>query len=108
MRSNIDGSQQTTIMLSQQLNQTSMLHNQNFELCEGKQCFYLAHTCIKSGALRLAGGSTIYEGRVEICNNNTWGTICDDHWDTDDAQVVCRQLNFFTSGTVYNCIATHI
>ena len=49
------------------------------------------------GDVRLRNGSDICEncteGRVEVCIDNTYGTVCDDFWDALDAGVVCRQIN---------------
>ena len=45
------------------------------------------------------GGANIYEGRIEICLGEEWGTICDDGWTQTDAIVACRQLGYLFNDT---------
>lgn len=56
----------------------------------------LATGC-SQGDIRLADQVSDIEGRVEVCFNGEWGTICDNQWGTSDAKVVCRQLGLPTA-----------
>ena len=56
--------------------------------------------CI-NGDARLVNGSAEYEGRVEMCYDNQWGTICADQWNNVAASVVCAQLGFMEEGEQY-------
>ena len=53
------------------------------------------------GQVRLVDGSGPNVGRLEICINEDWGTVCDDSWSHINAQVVCRQLGYSTDGNLY-------
>ena len=61
------------------------------------------HDC-SSGDLRLVGGERESEGRVEICVEGFWGTVCNNthigSWGQQElAVVVCRQKGFTTRGS---------
>ena len=65
---------------------------------------YLQCPACDDGDVRLMGGSSPYEGRVEYCRNGEWGIVCDDSWGTSDATVVCHQLGLSTECTLYNSV----
>ncbi|CAI8048104.1 Egg peptide speract receptor [Geodia barretti] len=58
--------------------------------------------------VRLVDGLTPHDGRVEICLNDVWGSVCNDLWDARDAQVVCRQLRYNGRTFFFPCYSQSI
>ena len=82
-------------------------HTQNqevFQLCSTSH----THTAsCNDGDLKLVGGASETEGRLEVCFNKRWGTINADGWTRTDTQVACKQLGFSTLSNM-TCSYYHI
>ncbi|GCC42505.1 hypothetical protein chiPu_0026863 [Chiloscyllium punctatum] len=53
--------------------------------------------CSGPVSVRLVNGTNMCSGRVEVYRNSFWGTICDNSWDKNESDVVCRMLNCGTA-----------
>ena len=62
--------------------------------------FAVSVKCSVSGQVRLVGGNNVREGRVEICSEGAWATVCDDLWSTAEASIVCQQLGYPSTGRI--------
>lgn len=62
---------------------------------------YHSEKCLldcSDGEIRVVNGSTALQGRVEVCIDGNWGTVCDASWGAGEAMVACRQLGFSPTG----------
>ncbi len=78
------------------LSECTNFHNGFLSMCEhiddvGVMCL---DTHCTNGEMRLVGGVTENEGRVEVCHNDMWNTVCDDGWDLAETNVVCQNLGY--------------
>ena len=74
-------------------------------------CFLTDKSTVMSdcsdGSIRLSGGNNSQEGRLEVCINQAFGTVCDIGFSLDEAEVVCRSLGLF-NGKFMQCMYVHI
>lgn len=70
---------------------SSPLHSFAIALC------LLAIPC-DDGNVQLVNGLSQYNGRVEVCINGDYYTVCDYHWTSEDASVTCKQLGYDSKG----------
>ena len=56
----------------------------------------------QNGSIRIQDGNGISYGRVEVCINEQWSTVCSDsHWGYREASVTCIQLGLSPNGNTY-------
>ena len=68
-------------------------------------CLFLAQYTVpcSDGDICVADGDSQTYGQIEVCVSSMWGTVCGDQfWDSVDAGVVCRQLEFSQHGMLFS------
>ena len=63
---------------------------------DGEECM--------DGEVRLIDGPSSLEGRLEVCQDGVWGSVCDDIWTEENSLVVCRQLGINVTSECTFCI----
>lgn len=59
------------------------------------------------GDIRVVDGVSENEGRIEVCYNHVWGTVCNNSWSSVDASVFCGQLGYQPFGMLHSIASLH-
>ena len=78
-----------TIPLLVRVSQFNLMYNTNL--------LFLIDIC-ERGQVHLAGSGYSTIGRIEVCMDGTWGTVCSDSFDQNDANVICAHLGYSQYG----------
>lgn len=57
-------------------------------------CIGSSRRVCSHGSLRLVNGSSNYTGRLEVCINGVWGTVCGNVWNNVNTRTACSQMGF--------------
>ena len=96
--SNVDCSGEEDALLQCPLSMSPSCPAENNDagvVCQATDTIY--SNC-SDGDIRLVNGSNILEGRVELCINRAWGTVCDATFSEDEANVICNQTGYRYNG----------
>ena len=71
-------------------------------------CFHILGDTVgavcDNGDLRLVDGATSSEGRLEVCINDAWGSVCSLYWTNNEANVACGKLEYLSIGKIHSVI----
>ena len=82
-----------------------MINHGNFAMATFNCYMHFISVAIdcSEGAIRLVGGASKYDGRVEVCINKIWGTVCAGGTTPSDAQKICTSRGFSDQGEKVVC-----
>ena len=52
----------------------------------------------------LVGSGGVEEGRLEVCVNSAWGTVCGEGFGISDAAVACQSYGGYNGSGTYTCV----
>ncbi len=73
-------------------------------MCSHSTGIGLADECT-AGSIKLVGGVVHNEGRVEVCSDSRWGTVCSTGLTERDAGHMCSRLGYTSTSKYVNIVS---
>ena len=82
-----------------------LFHNYNYKLLHNIMIILHSSALCTDGEVRVVEGETEWEGRLEVCLSQRWGTVSSDGWSHTNTRVICSDLGYETiSGNNYDLV----